>query len=298
MGDEVTQKKIANRFATAEDIRVCEDLQRQYGTTYYFASRLFPAEIRPHVASVYGFVRVPDEWVDNPEDNDASLKYAHLRGYREDLRRGYEGTCPTHPVLRAFIDTAMEFSIPLAEAEVFLDAMEMDIDTTRYATYSDLEGYMRGSAVAVANMMLSVLQVERSPEIDAAAAAMANAMQLTNFIRDIGEDFVRGRIYMPQEDLDRFGVSEEDFQRQNVSSSFVRLLEFEIQRARDLYSLADASIDDLPRGARAAVRAAGDLYKEILAEVEDNKFDVFTKRARTSKAKKLILAGKAILRAR
>jgi phytoene synthase len=85
---------------------------------------------------------------------------------------------------------------------------------------------------------------------------------------------------------------------QSVTPSFVRLLQFEIQRARDLYSLADASIDDLPRGARAAVRAAGDLYKEILAEVEDNKFDVFTKRARTSKAKKLILAGKAIIRAR
>ncbi len=286
------------RFATAEDLRLCESLQKKFGTTYYFASRLFPVEVRPHVASIYGFVRVPDEWVDNPDGLSIAQRREQLSAYREELRRGYEGIRPDSAVLRAFVDTATEFDIPLQEAEVFLDAMEMDLETTRYRTYADLEGYMRGSAVAVANMMLRVLRAPEDPRTVSAAAAMANAMQLTNFIRDIGEDYARGRIYMPLEDLDQWGVTEQDFDRGVVTPEIRNLLQFEIKRARELYAEANLAIPDLPKSSQPAVRSAGELYCEILAQVEANDYDVFKKRARTSKVKKLIVAGRAIIRAR
>lgn len=139
-------------------------------------------------------------------------------------------------------------------------------------------------------MMLAMLGASVDDEVRAAAIALGEAMQLTNFLRDVGEDMRRGRIYIPQEDLGAFEVSEAEIQLGVVSERWRRLAQFEIDRARALYARADAGIDFLPAQCRYAVRMARVLYSRILDRIEANQYDVFSRRARTSRFEKLIVA--------
>ena len=275
------------RFASPNDYRICRDLHRKFGTTYYYASQLFPSRLKPKVHAVYGFVRVPDEWVDNPGSMTASEQLQKLERYREELVAGYAGRCPSEPVLRAFCEVAAEAQIPISEPLCFLDAMEMDVRVARYETIGDLLDYTRGSAAAVGLMMCHVLEADLTEEITAAARNLGDAMQLTNFLRDVGEDFARGRIYLPGEDMAQFGVSDADIAAGIVTDAWRQLMAFEIDRTRELYATTDDAIRRLPSYARRPVRLARILYSQILDEIEANDYDVFRVRARTSRAKKV-----------
>jgi phytoene synthase len=275
-------------FASASDYAECRRLHRRFGTTYYFASRRFPSDVKRRTDALYGFVRVPDEWVDNPGSLSEDQVAEKLRGFRAEFLRGIEGVRPDHPVLRAFCDAVREAKIPVDEPLRFLDAMEQDLTVSSYATYEELRHYMRGSAVTVGLMMCHVLEVDVSPEIERAATALGEAMQLTNFIRDVREDARRSRIYLPQEDLASFGVSSLDIFSSNATDAFRNLIRFEIARARALYSESDEGIGRLPMENRRAVRLARVLYSRILDRIEAQGCDVFTKRARTSWMEKLI----------
>lgn len=277
-------------FAGPEDFAACRRLHRRYGTTYYFATRRLPAPIRRRVHALYGFVRVPDEWMDNPGGLSPERQAALLRDYRNQLLRGMDGVCPDHAVLRAFCDVAREVRMPLEEPLRFLDAMAQDLVTTRYDTYEDLRGYMRGSASAVGVMMCGVLEAGEAPAMLRAAQALGEAMQLTNFLRDVGEDARRGRIYLPREDLASFGVGEEEILGGVISDRFVRLMRFEAERARTLYELADGGIPLLPPSARKAVLLARILYSRILDRIEGRGYDVFAGRARTTRMEKVRVA--------
>lgn len=281
-------------YATPEDYAVCRELHKKFGTTYYFASRRFPTEMRDRVDALYGFVRVPDEWVDNPDAAEDVIAH-RLRDYREQMRASLAGECPKHPALRAFGDLLVQGVVPIEEAELFLDAMEMDLEQTRYATYADLEGYMRGSAAAVGVMMARICGADDSDEVRDAAVALGNAMQMTNFLRDVGEDWQRGRLYLPLEDMGRFGVSLDDIERGTVTEAFVDLMQFEIMRTRLLYAEAERGIPLLPSATRSAVAIAAELYGAILDKIEENGYDVFTKRARTTTKEKLRAAARLAL---
>jgi phytoene synthase len=194
--------------------------------------------------------------------------------------------------MRAFVDVALASSIPVSEPEVFLDAMVRDLSQTRYPTYESLRGYMRGSAAAVGLMMAHVFGVERTPASVEGAIALGEAMQMTNFLRDIGDDAQRGRIYLPQEDLDRFHVYEDEILSGTRSNNFRDLMAFEIDRTRTLYSKSDSAIANLPGEFRKGVRVARILYSRILDRIERNDFDVFATRVRTSRMEKLSVAAK------
>lgn len=282
-------------FASAEDHAECRRLHRKYGTTYYFATQRFAPEARRRVHALYGFVRVPDEWVDNPDGQSVAAQSARLCEYRSHLLRGLDGVPPDEPVLRAFCDVVRECDMPLQEPLLFLDAMEQDLTVARYDTYADLQGYMRGSAAAVGVMMCSVLGAPQDPETLAGACALGDAMQLTNFLRDIREDLERGRVYLPQEDLASFGLSESDLHRGEVTTAFRALMQFEIARARALYQIADEAIPRLPRDAQKPVRLARILYSRILDRIEAMDYDVFRARARTTKWEKVWTAVKVEL---
>jgi 15-cis-phytoene synthase len=269
-------------FATRSDYAECRRLHRKFGKTYYFASQSFPGVIRRRVHALYGFVRVPDEWVDNPGPKTPTQCAELLRAYRNELIHGQDGVRPSEPVLRAFCDVMRETQMSLEEPLLFLEAMEQDLVQDRYATYVDLEKYMRGSAAAVGIMMCRVLGTPQCDKVHEAACSLGNAMQLTNFLRDVGEDARRGRIYLPQEDLARFNVHESEVLVGLMSSRFKSLMEFEIDRARSLYQKADEGIPLLPGQGQLAVRLARVLYSKILDQIEANKFDVFRIRARTS----------------
>jgi phytoene synthase len=281
-------------FADAKDFEECRRLHRKFGTSYYFATRLFPAKVRKRTHALYGFVRLPDEWVDNPDASPSEIK-ARIDDYRGEYLEGLRGVRPTCGVLRAFCDVALAAAIPLEEPLNFLRSMEQDLEVSRYETYPELCGYMRGSASAVGVMMCSVM----SDCVDQAAlpyaAALGEAMQMTNFLRDIGEDARRGRIYLPSEDLKRFGVDEDQILDGQVTEEFKNLLRFEIARIHDLYTYADQGIELLPPFAHRAVRLASVLYRRILDRIEEADYDVFTRRARTTRTEKIRLAAQLFL---
>ena len=279
-------------FASPADHGECKRLHRRFGTTYYFATRRLPATIRRRIHALYGFVRVPDEWVDNPKGASPAVQMQNLRSYRNEFLRGMDGVVPSRPVLRAFCDVAREVSLPLDEPLRFLDAMEQDVFVSRYQTYEELKVYMRGSATSVGLMMCILMDVDCDDVLRSSASALGEAMQLTNFLRDVGEDIRRGRIYIPKEDMNRFLGSETSIMREEVTHETIDLLRFEIDRARTLYAEADRGIPLLPPTVRPAVRLARVLYSRILDRIERRGYDVFTGRARTSAAEKLITAFK------
>lgn len=282
-------------YASRADIEKCRRVHKKYGTTYYYATLRFPAKIRRRVHAIYGFVRIADEWVDNPGGLSLEEQRGNLEDWRDQMVRGLAGECPKHWAMRAFCDAVRECGIPVEEAQCFIDAMIQDIDQAEYETYEDLRGYMRGSASAIGVMMCYAMDAPTDDDTMLRAKALGEAMQLTNFLRDVGEDLRdRGRVYMPREDMLRFGVTRADLEKGHVTPKIEALLKFEIDRARQLYSFSDAGTYRLPRRMRKAVLVARILYSEILGRIEANRYDVFTKRARTSRRQKLFCAARVV----
>jgi phytoene synthase len=287
--------ELEGSFAQSSDYAVCRRLHRKHGATYYFATRRFRATERSRTHALYAFVRVPDEWIDNPGNLTLEQRDRLLDEWRSQLLRGLDGVLPPHPVMRAFCDVVRETGMPLEEPLAFLDAMRQDLTVSSYGTYEDLRAYMRGSAAAVGIMMCWVLGAPQTPTVVASAKALGEAMQLTNFLRDVGEDLERGRIYLPLEDLESFGITVQDLHERKVTQGFESLMRFEIARARALYAEADAGISHLPRDSRRAVLLARRLYAKILDKIEQRDFDVFNGRAHTTPLEKLTMALRVLL---
>ena len=277
-------------FASPSDYAACRKLHRRFGSSYYFASLFMPKKERVATDAIYGFVRVPDEWVDNPRGSSMDERQAAINHWRRELRNAMEGLAPDHPALRAFADTVLAHQIPLAEAMAFLDAMEQDLFVDRYETYDDLRKYMRGSAGAVGMMMCYVVAEYQTDLCQTCARLLGEAMQLTNFLRDVGEDANRGRIYLPREDLESFGVREKDIFEHRATPEFKQLMRFQIARARALYFESDLGIALLPKKTRRPVELARSLYSRILNRLEAQGCDPFIRRARTSKTEKILVA--------
>ena len=283
---------MTSRFATPEDVAVCKALHRKHGTTYYFSTLRFPAEMKWQVHGLYGFVRIADEWVDNPQGLSLDAQRAHIENWRESLVNGIAGVYPEHPAMRVFCDAIRVSDLPIDEAHCFLNAMIMDLDRTRYETYEELRDYMRGSASAVGILMCAIIGAKSDDETIMRAQSLGEAMQLTNFLRDVAEDYKRGRIYLPQEDMARFGVTDEDIARNKLSDNFKDLLKFEIERARGLYAYSDIGIQNLPVQARKAVLLARILYSKILDQIEAADYQIFDRRVRTHLGQKVFCAAR------
>ena len=259
-------------------------LNAHHGKTYYFSTLFFPPEVRRSVHALYGFVRYPDEIVDNPPPG--SNPAAALQQYRADTREAMRSGCSDLPVLNAFADMARRHRLPPEYPMAFLDAMAMDLTRTRYETFEDLKTYTYGSASVVGLMMCYVVGIS-DPCALAPAHDLGLAMQLTNFWRDIGEDWTaRGRIYLPLEDMERFGYTEKMLAESVINDQFIALLQFEIARAREFYAASDLGIPYITPECQLPVKLARVLYSRILDKIEANNYDVFRHRARTSSLEK------------
>ncbi len=280
------------QYRTDEDVAVCRALHRKHGTTYYFSTLRFPADIKWQVHGLYGFVRIADEWVDNPGGLTIQEQRSKLEAWRDSMVRGIAGEKPEHPAMRVFCDAIRERNLPVQEAHCFLNAMIMDLDKARYETYEELREYVRGSASAIGILMCSIIGAPSDSDTIAQAQSLGEAMQLTNFLRDVAEDYRRGRIYLPQEDMARFGVSNQDIACGKLTSNVKQLIQFEIERARGLYAYSDAGIQKLPKHAQKAILLARLLYSQILDQIEANEYQIFDRRVRTNLAQKLLCAAK------
>ena len=252
--------------------RRCRQINRTHGTSYYWSTLLLPRDKQQDVFALYAFCRLADDIVDDlGESATAHDRAAALQGFADrffaDLDRGWSDD----DILQATVHTALRWGIDRGSFERFVRSMAMDLTIDHYDTWDDLCGYMDGSAAVIGEMVLPILE-----PLDAAACEPARqlgvAFQLTNFLRDVDEDLDRGRVYLPTEDLDRFGA---DPWQRALTPEWVELMRFEIDRARRLYVQADAGIRLLPERSARCIAVARVLYSEILDRIEAAGYDVF-----------------------
>jgi 15-cis-phytoene synthase len=275
------------------DFERCRSLHAKHGKTYYLATLLLPPAKRPYVWALYGFARYADEFVDSLTSPDPEALLNWGAAFLDAMSQGEA----KDGVGRAMLYTMRRWGIPRAHVEAFLDSMQMDITVTGYPTYGDLEQYMYGSASVIGLQMLPILEPV-APEAGARARALGEAFQMSNFIRDVGEDLRRGRVYLPQEDLDTFGVTREALERGVVTAPTRELLHFEISRTRALYAFAEPGIDMLHPTSRDCVRTAFVLYGEILDAVEAAHYQVLTQRVSVPRSRRIAVALPALRHAR
>jgi phytoene synthase len=267
----------------------CRTLNRRYGTTYYWSTKALPRVKRHHVWALYGFCRYADDIVDDlgssaPTDVRAKALAAFGDRFFADLETGDSDD----DVLKAVVHTVRAFRIDPECFRRFLRSMTMDLTVATYETWDDLLGYMDGSAAVIGEMMLPILE-PTSPVATGHAQDLGNAFQLTNFLRDVGEDLDRGRVYIPQEDLRRFGA---DPWARRATPEWVALMDFEIERCRALYRSADFGLALLPATSVKGIRAARILYAGILERIEAQGGDVFSRRARVPTWRKAVTVGR------
>ncbi len=279
--------------AMAASDRICKRLHARHGTTYYWATRALPRADQPHVHALYGLCRYADELVDAPGAGSTEARAELLDAFQDRFARDLAAGASVHPVLMAVVRTVRHLELDAALFDRFFDAMRMDLSVTRYTTFDDLCGYMDGSAAVIGEMMLAVLRPADPDAVREGARTLGVAFQLTNFLRDVDEDLDRGRVYLPQEDLERFGT---DPWRRRADTAWRELSAFEIARIRSLYHEADLAIAELPPRSAGVIRAARILYSGILERIEQQDHDVFARRARVPTATKLWVVGRELAR--
>ncbi len=259
----------------------CAQVTARHSRSFYRASSFLPREKRRAVRALYAFCRVTDDIVDCPDCNSGQS----LSAWRK-MALAAEPPLE-NPVAVAWADTRQRHRIPLRLAEQLIDGVARDLDQSRYATFDDLAAYAYGVASTVGLMSMRIIGYRSAAAIPD-AIKLGVALQLTHILRDIGADWRSGRVYLPASELARFALSEEDLARGQVDDRWRAFMRFQIERNRRLYAEAWPGIDLLSKDGRLAIAAAGDLYRRILDDIEAHDYDVFTRRARVSAARKLL----------
>jgi phytoene synthase len=276
----------------------CRAVNARHGRTYFLSTLLLPAWKRPYVHALYAFARHADDIVDDltstdpPEQRRKELD-AWGGALADDIERGGSAD----PIRHAVVDTVRRWDIPVEHFETFLASMAMDLDVTEYPTYTDLEVYMHGSAAVIGRQMVPILE----PSDEAAylyAEDLGKAFQLANFVRDVGEDLRRGRLYLPIEDLVVHGVERAHLDRGVVDAPVRRLLAFEIARTRELLRSGRAGIRLLHPTSRDCIETALTLYGGICDAVEDADYQVLDRRVAVGLPRRASVAARGLLRAR
>ncbi len=259
--------------------QTCQRRIRHHSKSFFFSTRFLPLPKRQGVHALYAFCRATDDTVDLAYGDPACALAEWIRQVQSPIP-------PLHnPILLAWYDTRLKFQLPDTLINELLAGVAMDLTINRYATFADLWLYCYRVASVVG--LLSMGIIGSAPGAEPYAIKLGVALQLTNILRDVGEDARRGRVYLPQEDLERFGLSAEDILAGCQDERVVALLKFEIDRARRLYAESWDGIALLPPDSRLAVGAAAWIYRGILDKIIANRYDVYTKRAHVPLREKL-----------
>ncbi len=259
----------------------CAQLTAYHSRSFYHASSFLPREKRRAVRALYAFCRVTDDIVDCPD--------CHARQALGTWRTVALAAEPPidNLVAVAWADARQRYHLPQRLAEQLIDGVARDLDQTRYATFEDLAAYAYGVASTVGLMSMRIIGYRNAAAIPY-AIKLGVALQLTNILRDVGEDWRAGRVYLPADELAHFGLSEDDLARGQVDERWRGFMRFQIERNRRLYAEAWPGIELLSRDGRFAIAAAGDVYRHILDDIAAHDYDVFTRRARVSTSCKLL----------
>ena len=271
----------------------CEKKAAQSGSSFYYSFRLLPRPRRTAITALYAYCREVDDVVD--EVSDPNVARVKLAWWRTEIDAIFSGT-PQHPVAVALVKAVERYGLTRTNLQTVIDGMQMDLEKVRYVDFAELETYCDRVAGVVGLMSAAIFGYE-DPATLVYARKLGVAFQLTNIIRDVGEDARRGRIYLPQDDLARFGVVASDVLRARSSPAFVELMRFETERARAWYDAAFAALPDRDRHAQRAGLAMAAIYRTLLDEIARDGYRVLDRRIALTPLRKLWIATRAAWRA-
>ncbi len=270
------------------DYARCAQVTRESSSNFYYAFMLLPHERRRALYAVYAFCRFIDDIAD---EQSVTGPAAMLARWREELERVFKGV-PARPVSRALADSVRRFEIPRRYFEEVIDGVEMDLSRTRYQAFDDLRLYCYRVASAVGLICIEIFGY-RNPGARVYAENLGIAFQLTNILRDVSEDAARGRIYVPLDDLARFGVTPDEIFAGLHSPRFEKLMEFEANRARSFYEAAARALPDEDRSTLLTAEAMRLIYGALLNRIIRSNYHVLGRRHSLSAPRKLLLVGRA-----
>ncbi|MEX0593925.1 MAG: squalene/phytoene synthase family protein [Balneolaceae bacterium] len=279
----------------------CRQVTRTYAKTFYLATRFLPNEKQRGIFSIYAICRYLDDLVDESEDliEKRQLRVSdvqeRLDRFREDLLAHYTGTMDSEPVLTAFAQTLRHWQIPVRLPLELMEGVRMDLTIDRYETFQELYQYAYRVASTVGLMTSEVFGYTQEEALEY-AEDLGIAMQLTNILRDVGEDLRRNRIYLPADELELFGIREDQLFDAQTDSNFEQFMRFQITRARRYYSQADLGIPMLSADSRMPVWLARENYSSILRKIEENRYQVFNQRAYLNTVEKVRILPKIYFR--
>lgn len=279
----------------------CRSITRKHAKTFYLATRFLPYQKQRSIFAVYGLCRYLDNLVDDAEDLISKKKIGlreietRLERFRARLISTYRGVEYSDPILLAFSDVLNNYKISVELPLTLLDGVKMDLTKDRYATFDELYEYSYKVASVVGLMTSEIFGYSDQKALNH-AVELGIAMQLTNILRDVGEDLNRGRIYIPKDELSHYGVTETELFNHICNEPFKELMKFQIERTRMFYSRSDLGIPMLDRDSRLPVILARENYSRILDKIEENQYQVFTQRAYLNSTEKFSILPKALLR--
>ena len=283
--NEKTAGEEINKLLTLEDAySYCKNISRHHAKTFYLASLFLPKKQQNPIFAIYALLRTVDDVVDMAEDklkdglitsDEISMM---LESWKSRLKACYAGNVDNDPIMMAWQDTLKSYAIPIDLPLDLMDGVAMDIEFKPFETFEELYVYCYKVAAVVGLMTSEIFGYSDKQALEH-AIELGIAMQLTNILRDIGEDVDRGRIYLPLEDLRRFNYSQEEFMQKRRNNNFINLMKFQIERARSYYRSSEKGIPMLERQSRFGVCISSINYGNILSAIEKNNYDVFSKRA-------------------
>lgn len=274
----------------------CRAVTKASRSSFTYAFMVLPKPQRESLYAIYAFCRISDDLVDEAASLDlagsrspaATLPAERLGSWRAELDACFRGAA-THPVTRRLAEVLRTFPIPRAYFESLLNGMEMDLVKTRYASFAELEQYCYRVAGVVGLMCIEIFGYTR-PETRIYAERLGTALQLTNILRDLGQDGEAGRIYLPQEDLARFGCTEADILGRRLTPAFRELMNFEVGRARTFYAAALEALPAADRNSMLPAEIMRVIYHRLLTQIEARGHDVYSRRIRLSDTRRMLLA--------
>lgn len=284
--DELDDEHLKSAYAT------CRAITRKHAKTFYMATRFLPNHKQRGIFAIYSLCRYVDDLVDEAEDlvKDEVVEYGDIKsrldGWKRKLQDTYDGKSFDNPILIAFSDVLRRYHIPIEMPFELMEGVCMDLYKKRYESFDEIYDYSFKVASIVGLMTSQVFGYE-SKEALGYAVDLGIAMQLTNILRDVGEDLTKDRIYLPQEDLNKFNVSEEELFNHRLSEPVKELLAYQIDRARRYYERSDKGISMLAEDSRLPVYLARHNYSRILDKIEQNNYNVFDLRAYLNTTEKL-----------
>jgi phytoene synthase len=266
----------------------CQQKAAASGSSFYYSFLFLPEERRRAITALYAFCREVDDVVD--DCSDLATARATLAWWRQELAAAFHGT-PQHPVARALADVAPRFTLAEARVAEIIDGMEMDLEHDRYPSFEALRQYCHRVAGVVGLLSAEIFGYQDSRTLEY-AADLGLAFQLTNIIRDVGEDARRGRVYLPLDEIERFGVSVADIAGSRETDNFRRLIEFQIERALEYYGEAFRKLPAVDRRAQRAGIVMAGIYQALLDEIQRDGCRVLTRRTSLTPIRKLWIAWK------